>query len=122
MAETNYLTVNLSAPVVDCSALHGLTGDYLDGYDGSDSVYLDDYQKQHDDMLDEILQKQVDNYEYAQYLAEQNAKVRPANVPGDRFNRLAYHDCSQSARILNLYKDSEKWELFMTFPNANTHM
>jgi hypothetical protein len=32
----------------------------------------------------------------------------------------SYHDCSSSARIINLYKDKERWERFMTFPDSNT--
>ncbi len=34
----------------------------------------------------------------------------------------SYHDCSQSARILELYMDNEKWHRFIKYPDANSHL
>ncbi len=34
----------------------------------------------------------------------------------------SFHDCSQSARNIYIYKDKEKWLRFIEFPNANAHL
>jgi hypothetical protein len=94
MVETKGLTVRLTG----CGVYPVAPQDYQTDYDGSDSVYLDAYEKQHNDAINEDLQKHADDWDYQNWLIEQSAKVKPANVPGDRFNRLANHERTAEMR------------------------
>lgn len=40
----------------------------------------------------------------------------------DEQDGYTYHDCAQSARLLYVYQDKEKWERFNKFPNANAYL
>jgi hypothetical protein len=81
LVETKCLTIRLTGLDFDCS-------DYQMDYDGSDCVYLDDYQKQFENMINENLEQAADEA-YEDYLIEQSRKVKPTRAPGSRFSQLA---------------------------------
>lgn len=84
LLETQYLTVNLLIIDYDIP-------DYELEFDNSDYEYLDDYQKQHDDMLNEIIVQQADklDYElgYQEYIRQATKRVKPANAGGSQWLR-----------------------------------
>ena len=98
MVETKYLTIRLTGLDLDYS-------DYQYGYDGSDSIYLDDYEKQHRDMINEMLEDAALEADYQAFLGERysvESNPQPARSLGNEFTRRMNMESTADMRAVRI--------------------